>query len=86
MSEAGVPGIDATVWWGFVAPAGTPREVVNRLNAEINKALADPSIRERLDGMGVLVTPWSAEQFGAFLKAETDKWATVIKGAGIRAD
>lgn len=86
MSEAGVPGIDATVWWGFVAPTGTPREIVNRLNAEINKALADPSIRERLDGMGVLVTPWSAEQFGAFLKAETDKWATVIKGAGIRAD
>jgi len=86
MAESGVPGIEATVWWGFVAPAGTPRPVVDKLNAEINKALADPAIKTRLTDMGVVITPWTPDQFGGFLAAETEKWAGVIKQAGIRAN
>lgn len=86
VAESGVPGFDATVWWGFVAPGKTPRDVVAKLNAEINKALTQASMKERLIEMGVVVTPLSPEQFGKFLTAETDKWAGVIKRANIKAD
>jgi tripartite-type tricarboxylate transporter receptor subunit TctC len=86
VAESGQPNFEATVWWGFVAPGKTPPQAVARLNAEINKALAHPSLKDRLVEMGVLVTPWSPEQFGRFLAAETDKWAGVIKRANIQAD
>jgi tripartite-type tricarboxylate transporter receptor subunit TctC len=86
VAESGVPGFDATVWWGFVAPARTPPEAIQKLNAEINKALAHPPLRQRLEEMGVVVTSWAPEEFGRFLAAETDKWATVVKRANIRAD
>jgi tripartite-type tricarboxylate transporter receptor subunit TctC len=86
VAESGVPGFDATVWWGFVAPAKTPPEAVARLNTEINKALASAALREKLTDMGVVVTPLSSEQFGRFLASETEKWATVIKRANIQVD
>lgn len=86
VSESGFPGFDATVWWGFVLPGKTPREVVAKLNSEINKALAHASIRDRLTEMGVVVTPLSPDQFGKFLATETEKWAGVIKRANIKAD
>jgi tripartite-type tricarboxylate transporter receptor subunit TctC len=85
-TEAGLPGFDATVWWGFAVPAKTPKEIVARLNAETNKALADPAVSERLAEMGVVTAAGTPEQFGGFLRSETDKWATVIKRSGIRAD
>lgn len=86
VAESGVPGFDATVWWGFVLPGKTPREVVARLNTEINKALVHPTMKDRLTEMGVVVTPLSPDQFGKFLTAETEKWAGVIKRANIKAD
>jgi tripartite-type tricarboxylate transporter receptor subunit TctC len=86
MSEAGLAGFEASVWWGFVAPAKTPRDAIARLNAELNKALADPGVREKLGELGVVFTPGTPEQFGAFLAAETEKWAKVIKAAKITAD
>jgi len=86
VAESGLPGFEATVWWGFVAPGKTPREAIARLNAEINKALTHPSVRDRLQEMGVAVTPFSPEQFGRFLAAETGKWADVIRRANIQAD
>ncbi|WP_439590226.1 Bug family tripartite tricarboxylate transporter substrate binding protein [Hydrogenophaga sp.] len=86
VAEAGLPGFDATVWWGFVAPVQTPKDVVATLNREINKALNEPAMKARLTEMGVVLSAWSPDQFGQFLKAETDKWAVVIKRAGIQAD
>jgi tripartite-type tricarboxylate transporter receptor subunit TctC len=86
MTEAGLPGYEATVWWGLLAPAQTPREVVARLNAETLKALADPGVRDRLTALGAVITPSSPEQFSSFLQTEIDKWAVVIKAASIEPD
>lgn len=86
VAESGVPGFDASVWWGFLAPAKTPPAVVARLNAEINKAIAHASLKDRLSDMGVVPQAMSPEQFGRFLAAETEKWAAVIKRANIQAE
>ncbi len=85
-TEAGLPGFEASVWWGMVAPAATPREVLAKLSAEMLKALADPGVREKLNNVGATVEPQDAAEFGRFLKVEIDKWSGVIKAAGIRAD
>lgn len=85
-SEAGLPGYEATVWWGVVAPVKTPKEVVAKLNAELVKALGDPGVKDKLTEMGVVINPSSPQQLGEFLKLETDKWAKVIKTSGIQAD
>ena len=84
--EAGLPGYEASVWWGFVAPVKTPKEFVAKLNTEIQKALADPQVKDKLTQMGVIINPSTPDQFGEFLKLEVDKWAKVIKTAGIQAD
>jgi tripartite-type tricarboxylate transporter receptor subunit TctC len=86
VAESGLPSFEATVWWGFVAPAKTPPDVVAKLNAEIVKAVAHPSLKTRLHEMGVISAPWTPEQFGRFLSTETDKWASVITRANIKAD
>lgn len=85
-SEAGLPGYEASVWWGFVAPVKTPQDIVGKLNTEVQKALAAPRVKEKLAEMGVVINPSTPEQFGAFLKLEIDKWAKVIKTSGIQAD
>ena len=85
-SEAGLAGFEASVWWGLVAPAATPKDVLARLGAEMLKALADPGVREKLNNVGASVEPQDAAEFGRFLKAEIDKWSGVIKGAAITAD
>jgi len=84
--EAGLPGYEASVWWGLVAPAKTPPEIVRQLNAETNKALADPAIAGKLSELGVVITPGTPEQFAAFINSQTELWAGVIKSAGIRPD
>ena len=86
VAEAGLPGYEASVWWGLAAPAKTPPEIVGMLNAETNKALANPAIASRLSELGVVVTPGTAEQFGAFVNAQTDLWSGVIKSARIQPD
>ena len=86
VAEAGLPGLEAGVWWALMAPAGTPPDVIARLNAETNKALADPAVRERLESLGAIVTPGSSEQLGRFLQAEIDKWGQVIKIANIQVE
>jgi tripartite-type tricarboxylate transporter receptor subunit TctC len=85
-AEAGLPGFEASVWWGFVVPAKTPREIVARLNAETLKALADPAVKEKLADMGVVITAGTPEQFAEFIKAETDRWAGLIRSSGIQPD
>jgi tripartite-type tricarboxylate transporter receptor subunit TctC len=85
-AEAGVPGYDASVWWGLVAPAKTPKDIVAKLSSEALKALEDEGVKEKLSNLGAVVDPAGPEQFGKFLKEEIDKWASVIKASGIHAD
>ncbi|MEO8921744.1 MAG: tripartite tricarboxylate transporter substrate binding protein [Caldimonas sp.] len=86
MAEAGLPGFEAGVWWALVAPAGTPHEVIEKLSAATQKALADPAVRQRLTALGAIVTPSTPEQLAAFLQAEVTKWARVIKAADITVE
>jgi tripartite-type tricarboxylate transporter receptor subunit TctC len=86
VAEAGVPGYEATVWWGLVAPAKTPADVVQKLNAETNKALSDPAIAKKLAELGIVVTAGTPQQFGTFINAQTELWSGVIKAAGITPD
>jgi tripartite-type tricarboxylate transporter receptor subunit TctC len=85
-AEAGLPGYEASVWWGLVAPAKTPVEIVRQLNAETNKALANPAIANKLGELGVVVTPGTPDQFAAFIKWQTEIWSGVVKSAGIKPD
>lgn len=81
-----VPGYDLTNWFGLVAPAATPRDVVAKLNQDWAKVLLNPEVRAKLAGMGADVVGNPPEQFGAFLKAESAKWAKLVKEANIRAE
>jgi len=78
-----VPGYEATIWLGIMAPKDTPKEIVDRLNAEIGKIIATPAIREAWAKQGALPMTLTPDQFGAYLKQDIDKWAKVIKAAGI---
>ena len=83
---ATVPGFDTSSWWGVCAPRGTPSEIVNKLNAEINRGLADPKIKQRFAEMGVLVLPGSPEDFGKMIAVETAKWGKAVKFANVSED
>ncbi len=76
--EAGVPGYDFASWGGLFAPAGTPRDVVMKLNGELAKSLNSAEIRKRFDDMGLVARPSSPEEFGAFLASEMSRWKTVL--------
>ncbi len=82
--EAGVPGYEAIGWFGVVAPKGTPRPIIERLNAEIRAALGNPDIRARALGAGTEPFTNTPEEFAAMIRDETKKWAQVIKAGGIR--
>ena len=86
VSEAGVPGYEMGSWYGLLAPAGTPREVVMRLNAEMAKMLKLPDVKQRLDALGFEVLVSTPEEYGAFTKNEIEKWAKVVKASGARVD
>ncbi len=85
-SEAGLSGYDSTGWFGVVAPAGTPPAIVERLNAEIVAALNDPAIQASMRNLGVEPAPTRVEAFDAYIRAETQKWAKVIRTANIKID
>jgi tripartite-type tricarboxylate transporter receptor subunit TctC len=82
--EAGVPGYEAIGWFGVVAPKGTPRPIVDKLNAEIRSAMSDPQIRSRAIAAGTEPLTDTPEEFSALIAAETKKWAEVIKAGGIK--
>ncbi len=86
VAEAGVPGYAITAWGGYMAPAGTPGPVVAKLNAELNKAIASPAIRERWLALGIEPVGGTPERFAAHVKTETAKWADVIRRAEIKGD
>jgi tripartite-type tricarboxylate transporter receptor subunit TctC len=81
-----LPGYEASYWGGFCAPKGTPGEVINTLNNEINSALADSDIKTRFADMGATVLPGTTADFGQLISRETEKWAKVVKFANIRPD
>ncbi|MDF3009899.1 MAG: tripartite tricarboxylate transporter substrate binding protein [Burkholderiales bacterium] len=82
--EAGLPGYEAIGWFGAVAPAGTPSQIVNRLNQEIRNALSAPEVRERALSAGAEPFPSTPEEFAAIIREETKKWGEVVKTAGIK--
>jgi tripartite-type tricarboxylate transporter receptor subunit TctC len=81
-----VPGFEASTWQGIGAPAGTPAEIVAKLNAQINAALGDPGIQQRLAALGSTPMPMTSADFKNFIAAEIDKWAKVIRAANIKAE
>jgi tripartite-type tricarboxylate transporter receptor subunit TctC len=86
ISEAGVPGYEATNWWGIVAPAGTPRPVIERLHKELSVILATAETKKRFESEGGEAVQTSPEEFGRFIVSETAKWAKVVKEAGIKPE
>jgi tripartite-type tricarboxylate transporter receptor subunit TctC len=86
IAEAGVPGYEATQWYGLLTPAGTPRAVVARLNAETVKALRSDDLREKLIALSAIPVGNTPEQFGAHIKSEIARWAPVVKASGARVD
>jgi tripartite-type tricarboxylate transporter receptor subunit TctC len=81
-----VPGYEATAWFGISMPKGTPREAIDKVNAEVNRALADPKMRARLAELGGLPIPGTPEDFGKVIAAETEKWAKVVAASGATVD
>ena len=81
-----VPGYEATAWFGVGMPKGTPREAIDKMNAAINKALADPKLRTRLAELGGSPIPGTPEDFGKTIVAETEKWAKVVAASGATVD
>jgi tripartite-type tricarboxylate transporter receptor subunit TctC len=86
IAEAGVPGFEATTWHGVLVPAKTPVAIVNKLNAEINRILQMPDVRERLAGMGAEVVGGTPRQFADHIQREIPKWAKVIKDANVKIE
>ena len=86
IAEAGVPGYEATSWFGLLAPAETPAPIVAKLNASILKALADPEVKKKLAEQGAEPYGEKPEQFAAFIQAETTKWGKVVKDSGASLD
>ena len=86
MAEAGGPALESSTWILFLAPAGTPREIVNRLSTEVAKALANTDVKARFDAIGIDPVGTTPEQAGKFLDAEIAKWAKVIQTAGVKAE
>jgi tripartite-type tricarboxylate transporter receptor subunit TctC len=83
IAEAGVPGFDVSSWYALFAPARTPQEIIRKMHTDTVAALTDPATKERLEQLGVVVVGSTPAELAAFLKAEMDKWAPVIKEAGI---
>jgi tripartite-type tricarboxylate transporter receptor subunit TctC len=86
VSEAGVPGYEAVIWLGLMAPAGTPRPILERLNVEVNRILALPEVRETWSKQGAVPMGMSLEQFDKFLRDDIVKWARVVKLSGAKVD
>jgi len=83
---ATLPGFEALQWFGLLMPAGTPADIVAKLNAEVVKILKLPEVRERLQAMGIEIAGNSPEQFAAFMRSETTKWGRVVKDSGAKID
>jgi tripartite-type tricarboxylate transporter receptor subunit TctC len=85
-SEAGVPGYEATIWLGIMAPRGTPAAIVNRLNAEISKITANPELRRQWAAQGTAAMSMNVDEFTKYLNEDIAKWSNLVKSAGIKVD
>jgi tripartite-type tricarboxylate transporter receptor subunit TctC len=86
IAEAGYPGFEASAWYGVLAPAGTPKAIVLRLNAEILRVLKIPEVKERLENVGFELVGGTPDAFAAYIRSEIEKWARVVKASGIKAE
>ncbi len=86
MEEAGIKGYETSTWGGILAPAGTPKDIVAKLNAEMNKALSAPDVRQKLAGAGIEPAGGTPQQFADFIQSEMVKWGGVAKAAGIQPE
>ena len=86
IAESGLPGYDAATWGGILAPAGTSKEIVAKLNASINAVLKMDDVRAKLQGAGIEIQGGTPEHFGNVIKTEVEKWGRIVKAAGIQAD
>jgi tripartite-type tricarboxylate transporter receptor subunit TctC len=86
LREQGFTGYDVNPWFGISAPAGTPRPVIDRLNAEFRKAMANPDLVKRMTEQGIDITTGTPEEYTAFIKAETARWREVVKASGAKVD
>jgi tripartite-type tricarboxylate transporter receptor subunit TctC len=86
MAEAGLKDYAAVGWQGVMAPAGTPVPVIARLNAEITKVLADPALREKFVTQGIEVVTGTPQQFGEFVKKDTERWREAVTASGAKLD
>lgn len=84
VAESGLPGFEASTWFGCLAPAGTPADIINRLNTEAARALNAPAVKERMAGMGLFVVANKPEEFAELLKQEIPRWAKVVKDSGVK--
>jgi tripartite-type tricarboxylate transporter receptor subunit TctC len=86
LAEAGVPGYDATSWYGILGPAGLPPEIVARLNAELKKIVHSPAMTERFKTLGIEAVTGTPQEFSTYIRSEMDKWRAVVKAADIKVD
>lgn len=86
IAESGYAGFEASTWFGFAAPAATPKDIVTRLNAEFNKALKSPDLAKKLNDQGALVLGGSPEAFGTQIRQDIARWASIIKDSGTKLD
>jgi tripartite-type tricarboxylate transporter receptor subunit TctC len=86
IAESGVPGFSAVPWYGVLGPAGMRRDLVNRLNSEIARAVSQPDMAERFVAQGIDLQAGTPEQFASLIKSEVVKWRKVVRDAGARVD
>jgi tripartite-type tricarboxylate transporter receptor subunit TctC len=86
IAESGLEGYQAQTWFGVFVPAGTPKDIVAKLNAELNKALTAPELAELMRSEGAEAIGGTPEEFRAFVRGEVERWAPVVKAAGVKAN
>jgi len=86
IAESGVPGYEAVQWWGLLAPAGTPGDIIARLHKDTVSIMAMPDIRERFEKEGMTIVAGSPQEFAAYIRSEIEKWARIVKRAGIQPE
>jgi tripartite-type tricarboxylate transporter receptor subunit TctC len=86
LAEAGLPGFEASSWFALFAPKGTPPEITSKLNQEVRKALETPELQKRFADLGGEIQPMSPDELMAYVKAEHEKWAKVVKASGAKVD
>jgi len=86
MAEAGLPGFDISTWYGLLAPAGTPKDVIAKWNADVTRILSSPEMRERLLAQGAEPAPDTPEEFARMIDAELAKYARIVKASGAKVD